>query len=86
MEDKKESKTSIYDWEKTLQGTTTPTKDSDPNPEEKDKLPENIKKPNGTIDYFLKPGENQDSEEDDLENISDMVFHEIVEKWKMKKS
>jgi hypothetical protein len=80
------SSASIYDWEKSLQGNpassviaaSVPKKD-------KSKSKKNAK---GTIDYFMEPDSSFKTPSkaplDDLNEIGDLIFRKIVEKWKMK--
>ncbi|MBN2155066.1 MAG: hypothetical protein JW776_03390 [Candidatus Lokiarchaeota archaeon] len=82
------SSISFYDWEKSLQSNpSSQLTISSPSPKKKDN---SIKKPKGTIDYFISE-DNQEQKPksheeplDELNDIGDIIFRKIVELWKMK--
>ena len=78
------SSASFYDWEKSLQSNPAPQL-SIPSPSKKQEKVK--KKPQGTIDFFIA----QDTPEtpkavdlDELNDIGDLIFRQIVKRWKMK--
>ncbi len=78
------SSASFYDWEKSLQSNPAPQLSIPSSSKKREKIQ---RKPKGTIDYFI----NQDNPEipkttalDDLTDIGDLIFRQIVKKWKMR--
>ena len=78
------SSASFYDWEKSLQSNPAPQLSIPSTPKKPKK---SHKKAKGTIDYFINPETTKISKTeplDDLNDIGEVIFRQIVKKWKMK--